>query len=336
VSSVRQILAQAQEAESQGDKTRAIQLLQRAAEAYRDTRNHTRALKVLRHIRRLEGREVDDSEEEEPMDGDSDSVGESVVSEAERTSSVESSRNEVNPVHPEPSRGKSGDTSASPRQSFGESDAVTIAPSGLTSEAWCSFCCKPGREVGRLVSGPTASFICRACIENAGEQLGLARSSAPKSPLKLLRHQLEAQQRLLRGSFGLLLGPAASGKSTVLKSLNGQAACLDVEARLERLPEHERVVFAVRGEPPPAPVMVDGRSVYDTETLLQACGGLLSEEVLLGVDAVVVLPGFDAQRLLELAELLGATSGAQKLVDIALKSKAPARELSALIKRLQA
>jgi ClpX C4-type zinc finger len=33
--------------------------------------------------------------------------------------------------------------------------------------AWCSFCCRPGAEVGSLVAGPVGAFICRACTEKA-------------------------------------------------------------------------------------------------------------------------------------------------------------------------
>ena len=36
-----------------------------------------------------------------------------------------------------------------------------VAPS--ESEAVCSFCCRPRKEVGLLVTGPTHVFICRAC-----------------------------------------------------------------------------------------------------------------------------------------------------------------------------
>ena len=33
--------------------------------------------------------------------------------------------------------------------------------------AWCSFCCRPATEVGRLVAGPAGAFICRSCTERA-------------------------------------------------------------------------------------------------------------------------------------------------------------------------
>ena len=67
VNDVRQVLADAQAAEARGEKSEAISLLKRAAEIYRDAGNHNRALKMLRHIRRLEG-----IEELEVLEGGSD------------------------------------------------------------------------------------------------------------------------------------------------------------------------------------------------------------------------------------------------------------------------
>jgi ClpX C4-type zinc finger len=42
-------------------------------------------------------------------------------------------------------------------------------------KAWCSFCCRPGTEVGNLVAGPVGAFICRACTERAVWLLGEGR-----------------------------------------------------------------------------------------------------------------------------------------------------------------
>jgi len=38
--------------------------------------------------------------------------------------------------------------------------------------AWCSFCCRPGQEVGSLVAGPAGAYICRGCVERAQALLG--------------------------------------------------------------------------------------------------------------------------------------------------------------------
>lgn len=37
----------------------------------------------------------------------------------------------------------------------------------VAQAAWCSFCCRPGGEVGRLVAGPAGAYICRGCVERA-------------------------------------------------------------------------------------------------------------------------------------------------------------------------
>ncbi len=105
-------------------------------------------------------------------------------------------------------------------------------------EAWCSFCCRPRTEVGELVAGPSGSFICRACVGEAGGLLGdvtavprLVRE--PSAPARekpgaleligqdearaLLEAALEAGVRRL-----LLLGAEGVGKTTWLQSLQGQ------------------------------------------------------------------------------------------------------------------
>ena len=33
--------------------------------------------------------------------------------------------------------------------------------------AWCSFCCRPGQEVGSLVAGPAGAYICQGCVRRA-------------------------------------------------------------------------------------------------------------------------------------------------------------------------
>jgi ClpX C4-type zinc finger len=40
--------------------------------------------------------------------------------------------------------------------------------------AWCSFCCRPGSEVGSLVAGPVGAYICRSCTERAAGLLSHA------------------------------------------------------------------------------------------------------------------------------------------------------------------
>ncbi|MBK7858736.1 MAG: ClpX C4-type zinc finger protein [Archangiaceae bacterium] len=289
MSDVRQVLAEAQAAEARGDKSQAISLLKRAAELYRDGQNHQRALKMLRHIRRLEG-----IEELEVLEG-----GNAPGPQGRRRRVIE----ERGPQAADPSL-----------------------------DAWCSFCCRPKAEAGPLVSGPTGSFICASCLGAAQGFLGGLPLPRARSP-ELLPHQQTAAERLSRGRLGLLLGPAGSGKSTVLAALAG-ATCLEVEALLTAVPEAPKVVLAVRADPPAPPLVFKGQPVWDTATLVAACGAVLPEAVLARVDAVAVLPAFDEPALTALAARLGVTEGAEALVALALKAAAPARELCALVARL--
>ncbi|MHB8877619.1 MAG: ClpX C4-type zinc finger protein, partial [Myxococcaceae bacterium] len=51
--------------------------------------------------------------------------------------------------------------------------------------AWCSFCCRPIREVGPLVAGPAGAFICLPCI---GEARGLlSKQPVPEPPPEAAR-----------------------------------------------------------------------------------------------------------------------------------------------------
>jgi hypothetical protein len=135
---VRELLAGAQAAEARGEKGEAIALLRKAAEIYRDSQNATRALKMLRHIRRLEGVDEDDDVGEVPE-----------LAEAAHADD------------PAPASGRQ------PRVL--EERGPVRAPKEL--EAWCSFCCRPNREVGALVAGPTGTFICSGCVTVARDLL---------------------------------------------------------------------------------------------------------------------------------------------------------------------
>lgn len=142
MSDARELLREAQAAELRGDKAEAVRLLRRAAEVYRDKKLGTKALKLLRHVRRLEG-----VEEKEVDPDDVPEVPAPPVMPIE-------TQEFVGPKEPRvmPERGP-----------------VLADP---TADAWCSFCCKPQKEVGRLIAAPTGTFICAACIKAAKEMLG--------------------------------------------------------------------------------------------------------------------------------------------------------------------
>lgn len=52
----------------------------------------------------------------------------------------------------------------------------TLADPALA--AWCSFCCRPGREVGALVAGAAGAYICAGCLAHARRLIPQASSSA--------------------------------------------------------------------------------------------------------------------------------------------------------------
>jgi hypothetical protein len=307
---VRELLAGAQAAEARGDKGEAISLLRRAAEVYRDAQNPGRALKMLRHIRRLEG-----------FDEDFEDVAAMVSQLPDASPQLEEQEPEV----------------ARPRGRMIEERGPALASPEL--EAWCSFCCRPKREVGALVAGPTGTFICASCTGISRTLLGgggAADAPASKKPVAL-PHQEAAWKRINKpgSKVALLLGPAGSGRTTLLAAVSGPGiAVVDLDAPLQALPSASRVIVAVRAEPPPPPLMIAGQPVYDTATLLAACGAMVPESVLSQVDAVGVLPAFDAAALHALAQQLGASEGADQLIALALKSPRPAQELRALIARL--
>ena len=91
--------------------------------------------------------------------------------------------------------------------------------------AWCSFCCRPATEVGRLVQGATDAFICAACIALATgirPSIDTLKLSESEPAAELVR--LSAQEDLVRlegelhagPAFAVVIGPVASGKSAWL------------------------------------------------------------------------------------------------------------------------
>ena len=128
---VRELLVQAQSLELDGDKPAAAKVMRQVAALYRDAGNATRALKMLRHARRLEGLPAeDDPTVPEPLP-------------------------EAPPAPLEPESPIPGDGVLIERR-------PSLAPPD--AEVWCSFCCLPQREVGRLVAAPTGTFICRGYV----------------------------------------------------------------------------------------------------------------------------------------------------------------------------
>lgn len=158
----REYLRAAQSAELQGDKAKAVECLEKAAALYRSGGNTTRALQLLRHARRLDGAREDLAEQESRLA--SAARGEDMRAEGE----VDRSRSALD-----------GPVPGSDKQLVER--GPTRADASLA--AWCSFCCRPKREVGELVQGPAGAFICANCVRESGRLLerGAGASTPPRS-----------------------------------------------------------------------------------------------------------------------------------------------------------
>jgi len=149
----RELLQSAQAAEREGDLARASALLEQAARIYESTGHAARAAQMRRHVERL---------------GPAADSGMGGVEE------------------PAP-RGLGGPTEAADPGALPGLDRPlmerTPTLADPTLEAWCSFCCRPLREVGALVAGPSHAYVCRACVELATTLLeGAPRGVDPGAP----------------------------------------------------------------------------------------------------------------------------------------------------------
>jgi ClpX C4-type zinc finger len=351
-SPIRELLADAQAAEVRGDKADAARLLRRAAAMYRDANNHTRALKMLRHARRLEG--VDEDQPGDPLE--------------EPGTAPEPTRGQADLLggDPDDTLSERPERQAVPRRQRRELEErmATLAPPAL--DAWCSFCCRPRAEVGTLVAGPAGAFICQSCLGTA-EAL-LAGSPAPKvqpsrstprvSSFVETTGALKAKKRLesRTGRVTLLVGPEGSGKSAVLAAvedegleridLSGPVTPQRESELLSLMERGARLVIALRAEAPKPALVLQGADgeepLYDTQGLTAALGGVLPRALLTSVDGVVVLAAPDADALEALAVGLVATRGdltlsqpmLKQIAALAEKSGRGAHELVALIARV--
>jgi hypothetical protein len=143
----RELLQSAQAAEREGDLARAGALLEQAARIYESTGHDARAAQMRRHVERLGSvaptgaRGVEEPPPAQPANGE-----------------------------PEPS---SGEPLPGVDRALFERTPTLADPS---LEAWCSFCCRPSREVGALVAGPTQAYVCRGCVTLA---VSLLEGAAP-------------------------------------------------------------------------------------------------------------------------------------------------------------
>jgi len=333
-SEIRALLSAAQSAEVKGDAVEAARLLRQAAAFYRDRQLVTRAMQMLRHARRLEGHE----DPGPPLDGFAPREL------AARPDDYEGPTGEVDWSNDDDDEEVFGFSEPGAPAFTGHARELTVADPALN--AWCSFCCRPGSEVGTLTAGPTNAFICAGCTERAGGLLGRRLAVRPGPPVEgasLLRAQQLELKRFVRRAprLALIIGPEGTGKSELLRAMK-PARAFDGPVTDDSI---NTGVIAVRGEPPAPALVLEGEHgpepVYDTETLFAAVKGQVSKTVLSRVDAVLVLPALDSAALGELATLLLARRGVTlpvatiaQLVSLAEKSGRSAHELVALVARI--
>lgn len=331
MSEIRDLLSSAQAAEQRGRRDEAGRLLRQAAAFYRDRQMLRRAAQMLRQARRVEGLQ---DEAAEGVFGFDDEPGEVVLE------------------LPEPEFESGG-------VAF-EQRSPQLAEPGL--DAWCSFCCRPGTEVGPLVAGPAGAYVCAACVSTSSGLLRQAPAAAPAWEVRSLTFELPAQRRArlrferARARLALVIGPEGTGKSAWLSSLGAQDGLRRLEVEGPLAPEAEEELLrwvqaparsaflVVRGPVPPPALVLQGEHgdepLHDTATLVDAVPQL-SPRLLGAVDAV--LP-FEHPAEADLARLAGALAQARgvvlsdavlaQVVAIALKAQRGAHELATLIARL--
>lgn len=335
-SEIRNLLAAAQEAESRGDKHHAIARLQQATEFYRSRRMERRAAQMERHIERLEGKAV-----QVPLDPIRDGGLDAFDEDDAAVSHVI----DDSPFAP-----------ADDGLGFGDEllDGVGLRPAAFERgpqradpalEAWCSFCCRPGAEVGSLVAGPAGAFICAGCVTSSAALVSgmpvpvvaQAPVPAPARTATLLPAQSSALDdwEQLCPRLALAIGPEGVGKTFLLEQLARPSSrpfigtdavfvtldvtspmTLDEEAALLRWLDgapSRRAMLAVRAALPQPALVLKGETrdtpVYDTASLVAVSGQSLSARLLSRVDAVLAISPADQAALRTLAQSLTEAKG---------------------------
>lgn len=353
-SEIRALLGAAQSAEVKGDTAEAVRLLREAAAFYRDRKLVTRAMQMLRHARRLEGHQdpgppLDGFAPRELINGDDDFDGPTGEHDwsneqfgfGDELLETNSARSETDSVR--------GAGLEAPSVTSEFERILTLADPAL--DAWCSFCCRPTREVGPLTAGPAGAYICAACTTRSGEILGSpVRVEPVTAPARhsLLATQSAALETYSRRSprLALVIGPEGAGKSELVRAIASTNAAVTI---FDAVPPDENprapAVIAVRGSLPAVALVLDGEHgpepVYDTDSLAAASG--LPKSLLSKVDAVFALPVLGAAELHALATTLLEARGISlpaktidQLTQLAAKSGRSAHELVALVARIPA
>ncbi|WP_434389687.1 ClpX C4-type zinc finger protein [Melittangium boletus] len=212
---VRDVIRAAQQAELGGDKRRAIELFQRAAELCQRTGNTPRATQLLRYALRLDpsradlretldrleageaiagppGAAPEDPDDEDPPDAPTwaveeegaslqDALREAELSVERRANPVALAVKAMRSAVREPPAVRPEEPAPAPAAPEESGRFIERGPTRAdpTLDAWCSFCCRPKAEVGALVAGPAGAFICATCIAESGGLLGGVAPAVP-------------------------------------------------------------------------------------------------------------------------------------------------------------
>ncbi len=206
---VREYLKAAQAAELRGDIGQAVDNLKKAATLYRQASKPARALQMLRHARRLDVNRKDVQDElaryewvlERPRGQATPDDG---TDEEDRALAA------LDAV---------GGPAAGPERKMVDRGPTRADPA---IPAWCSFCCKPMKETGVLVSGPAGAFICAGCLAEGQRLLG-----APGAELK---SWIDGAPR--PGGLGArtLSGGPAGAEARLTASVDGLGAVVRMES----------------------------------------------------------------------------------------------------------
>ena len=347
-SEIRALLGAAQSAEVKGDTVEAARLLREAAAFYRDRKLVTRAMQMLRHARRLEGHQdpgppLDGFAPRELVTGEDDFDG--PTGEHDWSNDTESADFGFGDDLLETSAGR--DEVLRPPTAPREFERILcLADPAL--DAWCSFCCRPTREVGALTSGPAGAYICAACTGRSGELLGGAAQVEPVTAARihtLFGAQKAALETYLRRQprMALVIGPEGAGKSELVRAIAVSTKVTVFDSAPPDENTQGPAVIAIRGSLPTAALVLEGahgsEPVYDTDSLVTASG--LPKSLLSKVDAVFTLPALGADELHALATTLLGARGISlpgktidQLAQLAVKSGRSAHELVALVARI--
>jgi len=204
---IRELIRKAQAAELAKEPQHAVELLQQAATALRDT-DPARAASLLRQCTRL----MPEREDLKEAAARAESAGEA------RPRKLALDMPQRGPVAADP-----------------------------TADGWCSFCCRPQGEVGPLVAGPAGAFICGRCIEGAAAILGQplstkARPVGTAAPWPVVAREVPTSPETPKADFieaAVLLSKAVGWSLTEVRSLSEEerAKALEVLARGEPGPK---------------------------------------------------------------------------------------------------